>query len=368
MLVVEICTDSNENCDLEPGTYKINSSISDSVNICEYMITNGTPLLDGYVKLSSISEMKKYQYKTHNHIIEYEYYKEEKVPNRKYRSNWQKIIYPEEIKLKLFDNIMKLETIKQSVIDMLGINKCVLIYGEPGTGKTTISKAIVQKLSIRMNKTYELRTVKCSQLFSRFYGESMKIVNTVFKACPENTIILLDEADSILMKRKNLFLKNEPGDSLRIINTILNIIDESRNLIIFTTNFKDELDDAFLSRCDVIFEMKALDHKNTYNLLKTILEDLQSSGMLESHEISDYSGVEVCGRLSDEASFILFEISNEIKDRSPRMIKKMIFELLKNEKEKTVDFLKKFKLVVEEMAYKEVRVIDTPKNFTRLFE
>lgn len=364
MLRIEICTDSNENFDLEPGTYKTNSKMSDSTDICEY-ISSGVPLLDGYINIFSTSEVERYEYKTHNYIIEHEYYKEEKVPNRKYRGYWQNIIYPEEAKLQLFNDVMKLESTKRSVVDMLGVNKCVLIYGVPGTGKTTLSKAIAQKLSIRMSRMYELRIVKCSQLFSRFYGESMKIVNTVFKNCPENTIILVDEADSMLMKRKNVFMKNEPGDSLRIINTLLNIIDESRNLIIFTTNFKNELDDAFLSRCDVVFHMKTLDHRNTYNLLKLILEDLQSAGELEECAISDYSSVEICGRLADEVSFILFEVSDEIQDMSPRMIKKMIFKLLRNEKEKTVDFLRRFR---DNMRCKEVKAIETPQSSTRLFE
>lgn len=70
------------------------------------------------------------------------------------------------------------------------------------------------------------------------------------------------------MSRKSILSKNETNDSIRIVNLLLKVIDKCKNFFIFVSNFKDELEPALLYRCDMIFEMRSLSIKATYNILK----------------------------------------------------------------------------------------------------
>ncbi|ELA42228.1 uncharacterized protein VICG_00627 [Vittaforma corneae ATCC 50505] len=348
MLRVEIRTDSDEE-EISIGTYKLNTCISNSIHVCEFF----SPTLrqyEGYVTLDSIEDVERFEYKTQSWEIEQEYCSEERLPSRKYLHLWEGIVYDEKEKYELFEKILKIENASKKVRELFGINKCVLIHGKPGTGKSSLSKAVVQKLAIRRNKVYTLRRIRCSQLFSRFYGESMKILEKTLKECEENTVILVDEADSILMNRSNLFSRNEPGDSLRIVNTLLNILDKSENLLIFTTNFKEELDEAFLSRCDVLFEMKSLKHEHVYFLLKGVFEKIQDFQLFNYFQFSEFSSVKICGSLVDENSLLLFEIAKKIENMSPRQIKKLVFGILEDRKVDVSLAVKKLRSLVDQIS------------------
>lgn len=83
----------------------------------------------------------------------------------------------------------------------LGINapKGVILYGEPGTGKTLLAKAVANQTSATF-----LRVVG-SELIKKHSGEGPKLVREIFKAAEEMapTIIFIDEIDAIGTKRKN---------------------------------------------------------------------------------------------------------------------------------------------------------------------
>lgn len=75
--------------------------------------------------------------------------------------------------------------------------KGVILYGEPGTGKTLLAKAVANQTSANF-----LRVVG-SELIKKYSGEGPKLVREVFKAAEEMapTIIFIDEIDAIGSKR-----------------------------------------------------------------------------------------------------------------------------------------------------------------------
>lgn len=75
--------------------------------------------------------------------------------------------------------------------------KGVILYGEPGTGKTLLAKAVANQTSATF------LTVVGSELVKKEAGEGPKLVREIFRAAEElaPTIIFIDEIDAIGTKR-----------------------------------------------------------------------------------------------------------------------------------------------------------------------
>ncbi len=116
---------------------------------------------------------------------------------------------------------------RQSIHSRILWNRIVLLYGPSGTGKSSLSRALAQQLSIRLKNQYacmKLIEIDAHSLFSRYFGESGKLVGKIFGAInlmldtDQDTFlcIFIDEVESLASARQQSTDNNEPRDSLRV--------------------------------------------------------------------------------------------------------------------------------------------------------
>lgn len=119
--------------------------------------------------------------------------------------------------------------------------KGILLYGPPGTGKTLMARALASQAQARFFH------VQASDIGSKWYGESEKIMQDIFDAASTGgkTIIYFDEVDAISPNRQEAHEATR-----RVVSTILQNIDglgaSDNVLLVASTNLINEVDSALL--------------------------------------------------------------------------------------------------------------------------
>jgi AAA+ superfamily predicted ATPase len=130
----------------------------------------------------------------------------------------------------------------------LGKGLNVLFSGPPGTGKTLAASVIAHELGL------DLYQIDLSQMVSKYIGETEKNLNRVFTAAANsNAILLFDEADALFGKRSEV---RDAHDRYANIETsyLLQKMEEYEGVAILTTNFRSNMDEAFVRRLRFIVE------------------------------------------------------------------------------------------------------------------
>ncbi len=119
----------------------------------------------------------------------------------------------------------------------------ILLFGPPGTGKTTIAKAI----SSNIDATFFNVTI--SELLSRYVGDSERLVSKLYDTARDMSpsVVFIDEIESLVRKR------DENKSSTSVLQQFLGQLDgfstgEQFVLTVAATNIPWELDQAILSR------------------------------------------------------------------------------------------------------------------------
>ncbi|CAD7972164.1 unnamed protein product [Amoebophrya sp. A120] len=204
------------------------------------------------------------------------------------------------LKHELLEALYCAMSLSQKKIDpnLVPQNKVFLFHGPPGTGKTSLCKALAQKLAIRSEKlgfkSAQLIEVDAHSLMSKWFSESGKIVTRLFEAIVNFAgqesqkktafFILLDEVESLCISRTKTLGASEPTDGMRAVNAVLTQLDRARRFhnifVLATSNVKEVLDPAFLDRCDYIKEIPPPSLRACLKIVTNGVQELRQKGVI----------------------------------------------------------------------------------------
>lgn len=170
---------------------------------------------------------------------------------KKIRPNytWRDIVLPHQI-LDLLKDICTVVKYKGTVYYewgfdakfSLGKGLTALFSGESGTGKTMAAEVIAKELDLDLYK------IDVSSILSKYIGETEKNLNTIFKESEgSNSILFFDEADALFGKRTDVKDSHDRYANIET-NYLLQKIDEFEGVVILSSNYKKNIDEAFIRR------------------------------------------------------------------------------------------------------------------------
>ncbi len=125
----------------------------------------------------------------------------------------------------------------------------MLFYGSPGTGKTACAYQLAR------NSGRMIMPVDISKTKSMWYGESEKLIKGIFddyrkaiKSTDQEPVLLFNECDGILSKRRELKQSSVAQTENAIQNILLEELEKFEGILIATTNLTQNLDFAFERR------------------------------------------------------------------------------------------------------------------------
>lgn len=129
----------------------------------------------------------------------------------------------------------------------------VLLTGAPGTGKTSVARALARELQLPMV------TAQYEQLIGSFLGEtSSRFAQLLATAASEPSVVFLDEFETLAKERSDL---NDAGEMKRVVSTLLLQIDAlpSDTVLVAATNHPELLDRAAWRRFQLTISMPTPD-------------------------------------------------------------------------------------------------------------
>jgi SpoVK/Ycf46/Vps4 family AAA+-type ATPase len=126
-----------------------------------------------------------------------------------------------------------------------GKGLAVLFAGPSGTGKTMAADIIAGELGLDLYK------IDLSTVVSKYIGETEKNLSKIFnEAETSNAVLFFDEADALFGKRSEVKDSHDRYANIEI-GYLLQRMEEYEGVVILATNFRKNMDEAFVRRLQV---------------------------------------------------------------------------------------------------------------------
>ncbi|KAJ7313713.1 hypothetical protein JRQ81_005347 [Phrynocephalus forsythii] len=304
------------------------------------------------------------------------------LPTVEFHGLWESLVYDAQIKSDLLDYVTTALLFSDRNVDsnLISWNRVVLLHGPPGTGKTSLCKALAQKLAIRLSHRYhygQLIEINSHSLFSKWFSESGKLVTKMFQKIQESiddkealVFVLIDEVESLTAARNAVRAGTEPSDAIRVVNAVLTQIDQIKrypNVVILTTsNITEKIDMAFVDRADIRQYIGPPSMAAIFKIYLSCLEELMKCQIIyPRQQLLTLRELEMIGYLENDVSklsLILKSISRKSEGLSGRVLRKLPFLAhalyLKSSNVTMTTFLQALSLVVDKQFEEREKLSD----------
>ncbi len=144
----------------------------------------------------------------------------------------------------------------------LGKGLITLFTGSSGTGKTMAAELLGHEYGMQIYK------VDLAAVVSKYVGETEKNLSRVFDEAEDaNAILFFDEGEALFGKRGEIKEARDRWANTEV-NYLLQRIEEYRGVVIITTNFRQNMDPAFLRRIQVSVDFPRPDAQARFKILR----------------------------------------------------------------------------------------------------
>jgi SpoVK/Ycf46/Vps4 family AAA+-type ATPase len=270
------------------------------------------------------------------------------LPAEHHDKDWDAIVVPRKVKERLLGQALLTLKHGRKLAQLAGLpHGLIVLAGPSGTGKTTLARGLAQvaALALARDGATTLVEINPHAFPSDMLGESQRnIMRLLQETIPEIaarrpfTVVLIDEVESFAVRRSTASFETNPVDVHRATDAVMLGIDEVARklpsvLFVTTTNFIAAIDEAFVSRADLVMHFA--------------LPDAQTIASILQHSLAEVAVQWPALRPMSESEAAIQEIASLCLGWNGRQVRKLVlaalaqrFEVAKNPALLTFDDLR----------------------------